>query len=372
MTWSYWLCETTTGRRLATFEPTEGRWNRRLNVVGQGTHALLASTLGTGPTAAARRASRKALTLPWARTLVQCWDDVPTYAGLITGLGFKRSTRQLVLDSLDLRALLARRTMFDWYGYGEGRVIRFGTNLSMAGNARSIVRSGFRLPGGAEAFDYDVPIVFESGGAGPVNRREWWNYNIPNVEAELADLQDEEGGPDVDFLPRWAADGSLEWLMRSVAVGGKALEWNLTAEQNGLVDVGQKVDALRQATVVHVSGDGQEADMKVKSASLTSTPAGMPKLERVESYSQKGDDAVLRGLANSALALYRNPTTQDSLAIRADGKPGVADLALGQPVRLYSRDDEWFDDGWVERELVGFSGGIDNTITLQVQPTGGA
>ncbi len=48
MTWTYFICETISGRKLDQVQPTSAQATRKLNGIGTGTHEFVTATLGTG------------------------------------------------------------------------------------------------------------------------------------------------------------------------------------------------------------------------------------------------------------------------------------------------------------------------------------
>jgi hypothetical protein len=362
--WSTVICDTITGRQLATVEPLSGSWERKMNGIGTGSHTFVTSSIGAGATIGARRASRRELLTPWGRTLVQCWDGVPRYAGLLLDPVLERDKGTVTVGHTEVRELWKHRTTFGTNGYSgnieDGKLPIL--NQSLAAIAGWLIHVSLEGPGA----NWSLPFVLPDRSAAGTDSRTWYDYNLPFIDSELTEIQDSEGGPDIDLVPRWSATGTLEWVIRVGALSGAALEWNLSAPEPALTGVKSTLDGSKQSNVLYATGDGQEVDLLVRSARAAS--ATIPALERIESYSQLEDLKALQGHANEDLATFRAPTTQHSMRMQADGTPGVSDLELGQTLRTYTADDDWFDDGWDAHRLIGYSGDLSNTITLQLQP----
>jgi hypothetical protein len=362
--WSTVMCDTITGRRLATLEPVSCSGERKMNGIGTGSHTFVTSSIGAGATVDARRAARRDLLTPWARTLVQCWDGQPRYAGLLLNPVVNRDKGTVTVGHTEARELWKHRTTFGTNGYSgnieDGKLPVL--NKSLAAIAGWLIHVSLEGP----AANWSMPFVLPDRDASGTNSRTWYDYNLPIIDSELTEIQDSEGGPDIDLVPRWSADGSLEWVIRVGALTGPTLDWNLSVPEPALTGVTSTLDGAKQSTVLYATGDGQEVDLLVRTARATS--ATVPALERIESYSQLEDLKALQGHANEDLATFRTPTTQYSMSMQADGTPGVADLVLGQKLRTYTADDDWFDDGWDAHRLIGYSFDLSNTITLQLQP----
>ena len=88
-----------------------------MNGVGTGTHTFVSPELGAGASVNARRSSRVDLTRTWSRTIVQCWDDKPIYAGLIVGKSVDDEARTVDVATVEFRELAKYRTTFGVNGY---------------------------------------------------------------------------------------------------------------------------------------------------------------------------------------------------------------------------------------------------------------
>lgn len=372
--WSYWICDTRTGVKQLQVYPSSGPFNRALNAPGSGgSHSFqLGDTTLT-------RAQWKALTTPWARTLAVCWDDQPHYAGVITKRPYNRDTKTLTLQHVDIRGLLAKRYPFGvtsyWTDGTETTPNKLVcTNKHLYSIASMVVSAGLIGPTSI----YSLPIVVPSVVTGS-HSRTYFNYNFTTVVDALQELQDADGGPDIDFEPRWSAGGTLEWLMRTgtnttPALGGSTFDWNMTVEKPGLFDVSLDEDAQHQATGVFSIGSGSEEDMVVAGRGLTGADVGsVPALDTTQSYKSVDNLPTLIGHSDSELAIMRNTTKQWDLSFLATDTPGLNALRLGSTLRLFHHGDPWIDDGWTSLRLIGYSGQVgSDKITLDVQPVGGA
>ncbi|PZE89936.1 hypothetical protein [Curtobacterium sp. MCBD17_008] len=360
--WTFHICATRTGEKITQVTPTSGSFTRRMNGVGSGTHSFIAADLGAGETVNARRSSRVDLTRTWSRTLVQCWDDKPIYAGLIVGKTTK-TDGTVDISTVEFRELLKYRTTFGISGYNgkadEQLLLKNQTLASIAGYLIWDVMQG-------PTSNWQLPLILPPRNITGPHDRTYHEYNLPVIETELAAIQSTLSGPDVDFEPSWADDNTLQWTARVGDLTGNTLEWNLAVEKPALTDFTFQEDGNKQGNVFYAVGNGSDRDMLLATSS-TAIPSDELALERFVRYSQEKQIDVLQRRANENLRVYKTPTRQYSYAMQADGTPGLQQLRIGQTLNTYLADNEWITDGWVENRLIGFSGDLTNTIKLQLQ-----
>jgi hypothetical protein len=359
--WTHWICSTRTGQKLAQVEATASSFSRKLNGVGSGTHSFVTATLGAGATTAERRASRLDLTRTWDRTVVQCWNDKPMYAGLINGKG-RNADGTVSINTVDLRELLKYRTTFGQNGYNgqvDGRFILQNKTLALL--------ASYLLWDMTQGLtdNWDLPVQLPSRDGTGTQDRVYHEFNLPVIETELTAIQNTEGGPDIDFNPVWSGT-QLQWQARVGDLSGGTLDWNMTAPEMQATDFVFDEDGNAQGNVFYAVGNGSDRDLKVAMASTLLGPDEVA-LERIVSHGQERDQAVLQAHANEDLRTKRKATRQYSFRIQADGRPGAGNLSLGQTLRTYVKDDDWLPDGWMNHRLIGFSGDLTTTIKLQLQ-----
>jgi len=361
--WTTWLCSTTTGDKLAQVDNSalaDISWERKLNGIGTGNVSFVMDGIGSGSHAAARRDDRRKLLVPWSRTIVRCWADNPVYAGVFTNPDVDGAKGTVTFRHAEFRELLKHRTTVGVGGYTPKRRQVF-KNESLASLAGRLIRMAVEGP----RPNYGLPLVLPPVGMAGTEDRTWADYDLSYIEDELSEIQDDDGGPDIDFVPRWSADDRLEWVPRIGNLGGGLLEWNLTAPKTPLAGLTLQGNATEQANVVYASGDGSEEKLLVRSAWATTD---VPALERVESYSQLKNGRALQSHADAEVLSRQKPPSDWPFSMLADGNPGVLDLKLGQQHRVYVKDDPWIIDGWKDDvRLVGYSGDTTNKIELQLQ-----
>lgn len=361
--WTHWICATRTGERLAQVYPTAGSFTRRMNGIGTGTHTLVSGELGAGASVNARRSNRVDLTRPWARTLVQCWDDKPIYAGLITGKSVDKPKGTVDLPTVDFRQLAKYRTTFGINGYnGKADEQLRLEKQSLASIAGYLIWDMMQGP----TVNWQLPLILPPRDIAGTHDRTYHEFNLPIIEDELTAIQNTLSGPDIDFDPSWAADGTLQWTARVGDLTGNTLDWHLGVEQPGLTGFKFQEDGNKQGNVFYAVGNGSDRDMLLATSTTLLAPEE-PAMERFVRYTSEKQQTVLQRRADSQIRTFRDPTRQYSYAMQADSTPGLLQLKLGQRLRTYMVDDDWITDGWVSNRLIGFSGDLTNTITLQLQ-----
>jgi hypothetical protein len=363
MAWSWFICETISGRKLAQVEASgSSPATRKLNGVGTGTHEFVTSTLGVGSTAAARRSSRLDLTRTWSRTVVQCWNGKPMYAGVIVGKAPGRGGT-VSLRTVDVREVLKYRTTFGISGYNGAADEQLKLEKqSLASIAGYLIWDVMQGPTG----NWQLPLILPPRDIAGPHDRTYHEFNLPVIERELAAIQNTDGGPDVDFDPKWSSSDTLQWEARVGALTGSPLQFNQSVPQPPLTDFGFVEDGNAQGNVFYAIGNGSDRDLKV-ARSATILAADEPALERIVRYTQERDQTVLQARADEDLRVYKNPTRQYSFSMQADGTPSAGNLRLGQRISVYTQNDDWLPDGWLDTRLVGFTIGTGNTVQLQLQ-----
>jgi len=360
--WTTWICATMTGIKLAQLDPVSASFSRQLNGIGSGAHEFVTAEIGEGDTVEERRASRVDLTRTWARTVVQCWDDVPRYAGLIVGKT-RKANGTVSINTVDVREVLKYRTTFGQNGYNgqtDGRFTLKNKTLTIIANylIADATQQGLTA-------NWSLPFQIPSRDGDGNQSREYHEFNLPVIETELSALQDTDGGPDIDFNPVWSAS-RLRWECRVGTLSGPTLDWDLNASKTSATEFGFVEDGNAQGNVFYAVGNGSDRDLKV------ATSAGLlqgdePALERILQHTQERSLPVLQAHAQASLQAYQRPTRQYSLSMQADGEPGAGDLVLGQTLRTHTESDDWLPDGWLSHRLIGYSADLTTTIKLQMQ-----
>jgi hypothetical protein len=194
----------------------------------------------------------------------------------------------------------------------------------------------------------------------------------------IANVQDEDGGPDVDFEPLWVG-GLFRWNVRigsptaprlsALPAGGAPFDFNMASTELALTGMKVRKSGRDQATGIFAVGKGSGRDMKVAGNGF-GVSAAIPALDVVETYKEEGDYNRLFSYANSALPVRGNPTTQYEFGLLATEDPGLDQLRMGTLFRLLFSDHRWVGDGAQTLRLISMSGSMTEDLTIDIQNWG--
>jgi len=305
----------------------------------------------------------RAVTWPLETMVVVESDNRIEFAGFVTTSKYSWKSQQVNLSLndiwwifgkrflLDNRTSLLTQSQLDFDGVDNRtlakRAIEFGTNEDS-------------LP------DYYLPIVLPADSSGTINRRVY-GYDMETIQDLLDEAMDSEDGVDLDFRPRWAADGTLEWVMETNANKTKYLEWDLDAADHNVTEYEFTVEGQGIGNIVYGLGEGSEVDMKVHAAK---TPDSVYlALERSVSFKDVKNTDTLRRRTLGEMVPTNGAIRQISMTINGDDRPNVGDLHLGSTVRWKADNDPWLLSGWSgEWELLEYSGSMtDSEVKLEFQ-----
>ncbi|MGO2938566.1 MAG: hypothetical protein ACTICQ_13470 [Glutamicibacter arilaitensis] len=356
---AYKVCMVDTGSwmKITDIDPLSGNWARALNSGRGGSLTLQAGDDGDLGQVI------RSTTWPLETVVVVESDSRIEFAGFVTTTKYSWVTRQVTLTLNDIwwifakRFLLDNRTslltnsQLDWENIDARmmakRAIEFGTN-------------------GGSSPEYELPIVLPPDSTGPL-KRTVYGYDMETIQDVLDDAIESENGIDLDFRPRWAADGSLEWVMETNANKTRFLEWDLDAEDHNVTDFDFTVEGQGIGNIVYGLGEGSEVDMKVHAAK---TPESVYlALERSVSFKDVKNTDTLRRRTLGEMVPTNGAIRQISMTINGDQRPGVQDLHLGSTVKWRADNDPWLLAGWSgEWELLEYSGSMtDSEVKLEFQ-----
>jgi hypothetical protein len=363
MTWSYWFCDTITGAKILEVEPAGGSWSRRLNTAGSGQHVF---TLGDG---VHTRAEWRNATIAWDRTLVVCWDDEPVYAGLITGRPYSYDTKVLTVQHVDLRALFLYRLPFGENSYWEDESAGIPGKLtisskSLVSTLGLVLEAGTTGPvGGA---DYSLPLVLPSLSTAGSFSTTYENYNFQRVADILEEIQEMDGGPDVEFSPQWSGSDTLEWVVRAGALTGGSFTFDLTTTTHGVSSYVVNENAQKQVTGVFGVGENYGTSMVV--GGTPGVPvASIPARDDVVAWKMVKTNEHASQLAKERVRAFKNPTVQPDIRVMAT-VVSPADLVLGSSVTVVIEADEPFlPDASKTYRLIGLSADVGLEVSLLIE-----
>lgn len=303
---------------------------------------------------------------PGTRCLVVEHSGAVLYAGIIWEADYDRDTQTLKLDHSDaVWSLLALRLISETRDQNLAGWKKAYAGLSYRTLVKRLV--ALATTGAART----LPIVFPADVAGTA-KRTYYGYNTDVALDAIKDLLDLENGPDLDFRPRWATDGSLEFVMRCGDLTASTVEVDFTAEDPGARGLGIKTSAREMATQIFAVGEGSGVKMKIRE-SQSGVIDRFPQMERVEQFKNVKETDDLYQAASSEL-VARNGTTRQ-LRCEIDLSSDVLTPSMLQPgmvLRWYIRDDPYFNTGWREWVVLKYSGNTDSDwVKLEFFEKGG-
>lgn len=353
MGWVVWSVNTATGAREGILPVTAGTWSRTLNASGTGQATFLVGDADSSGMPG------RYLTEPVARTLVFEWDGTPIYAGIIWTRTYDRDAATVTVNYADPWSILGRRLVAAYSSAGmQGTSLSYGP-LSLGTQVKRAIQAA---TAGA-TFGLPIALPADVGGA---ESRTYHGYHFPKWTDVVNDLMNVQYGPDVDFIPRWSASGSFEWLLLAGVPEPALLVWMLTAGKDGATGLTVTEDANNVANHVIATGQGTEVDLITRSAIHGASP--YPALVKTVSFSQETSPEVVQAHADAELALAKQPTEQWGFNILTGSEYDVTQLRPGVGVRANISGDPWLADGFRHLRLIGFSGSLDPKVNLQFQP----
>lgn len=334
--------------------PSEMPWSRALNE-GRNNEAvfncadpLVAETVS------------ETIMAPWERILVMEYYGIVIYAGFIVDTDYDWDEKVLRVAHEDIWSVLIRRIMAGLVADGVQSTNLVFNNTTLKTLAKQAVYQGQN-----DAARFNLPIALPSDVAGGVNRT-YKGYQLPTVSSVLTDLMDDEGGPDVDFVPRWVGDGQLGWEMLSGTINTGLWEWDVTAEKSQASGLRQRTDGAMMANRAIAVGEGSEKKMLLSVVDQSATSSFLP-LDALVQHKEKGKASELPSVARAYLATHNRPTKQVGMDVQMNEDFSVNQLQLGGTVRWKVEKDPFLSDGWRNSRLIEYSGDLTDKVHLEFQ-----
>jgi hypothetical protein len=354
-TWRIWSVSTLDWRTRVRVEPESFPWARALNGSKGGS-----ASFKLGDPLVAETANTSTLA-PWERMLVAEYQGLIVYAGFITGTEYDRDSQTLTVTHEDLWAVLSRRLMADTVSNGVQTRALVYTGVTLNHLARGAV-----FEANNDAARFNLPISIPVPSAGSVSQT-YHGYSLPTAASVLNDIMDTEGGPDIDFFPRWYGDDQFEWLMRVGEVSDVSWEWDVTAPKSLASGLRERRDGSNMANRIAAVGEGSEKNMLVAVVDGSAGSSFLP-LDASPSYKDESSQSRLAARARADLAARSKPTKQVSMDVLMDDNDfAVHMLRLGGTVRWKTQGDPYFPNGWKSSRLIEFSGDLSKKVHLEFQ-----
>jgi len=367
---AYWLCDARTGDKLARVMPSDGAFKRVLCGSGSGHHTF---RLGIGKRT---RNQWRALTQPWARALLIEEDGQAIYVGLIAKRPYKWKVWSITITHVDYREVFRRRYPFGIKSYWADELLRIPGKLVITGKSwRAVAAIVARECLLGPTNTYSLPIVLPSTTEAGDATVTYENYLFRSGYDIFEDIQNLDGGPDIDFRPRLTSTG-FELVMDVGSVPTPHLikqsaDFNMTVPHPVLLDVSYDEDATNQLTGIFSVGAGSEVDMAVGGRGFDEAST-IPALDVVETHKAESDIPRLAALSAAALPVLGQPTVQVDFSLVSTAKHNAATMPVGSMARMYFKDDPWIPDGWTEARVIAVAGSTGRKIQFETQPLVGA
>lgn len=296
---------------------------------------------------------------PRDRVLSVLWNNAPVYHGLIIDSKYNRDKGTLEVIHNDVRELAAFRWL---YGIGASSQTFNWSGLSLRGLATRIARIIYTDPI-SPAWPLPVSIPADEPGG---HEMTVYGYEFRTGEDLLTDLEETDGGPDLDFRPTMFGN-NFGWEFRAGApyLSGPTYEFHLQAAESPLTDIVVHTIGQEKVTGVHGIGRGSEWDM-VRGGAAAPVSAGLARDTKL-TLKEAGLSEV-NSRSAGYLASRLNTYEQWTFNVRID-ETGIEDpsaLRLGSIIWIHSSGDLWIPDGWTQHRVIGFGASLDKPHTLNV------
>lgn len=180
-----------------------------------------------------------------------------------------------------------------------------------------------------------LPIVLPAALAGTGHERTIYGYELAALGAQLRLLTEVEGGPDIDFRPKYA-DGDrtrIEWVYTTgspaLVQSGPDWVWDMRVPAGPVLDLQVDVDGTSLSTKAWAVGAGTGEQMLLRTASSTwLTDAGYPLMDVVEQRKTTEKATTLTGHAQARLDAFDRPYMGLTVTLAA-GDDQVRQAAVG-------------------------------------------
>lgn len=242
---------------------------------------------------------------------------------------------------------------------------------------KKLLEQALTWPGGG------IPVVLPADRAG-TRQKNYDGTDFKSLGAAITDLMQTDGGPDVQFSPRYQADRrGIEWLLRTGTEAEPNLRsqtihrWDLTVTDGSIRGITVDYDASVLGDVAWSTGGGNDdAAMVERAADGYLTSLGYPLMEIVDtSRTTVSLRSTLAQYARENLARGRGVNELWKFKVRKDQRPFLGEYDVGDRCAVIIRDDPFLPDspptGWV-REIAALDGDGGDWVTITtMEATGG-
>lgn len=299
--------------------------------------------------------------IEWRHPSSATWHVV--YAGVITEDSYDWASKKITISHQDVWSIFDQRIVTtDRTNDIAGSQVTW-SGLSKATMIKRIIQNitnGFGSP-----LMYEFPFVLPADEAG-TEALTVYGYNFEKASDLINDFIQDDGGPDIDFRPRWSNSGSLEWVVEVNANKSRVWDYDLDADQASVENLTYKLSGSALCIKVYGAGEGSERRTLVRQSDHNES--NYLAMEDSEKFSGVKDLTKLQSITTGNRLGRAAAIRQIDMTVRADGSPSLNELALGGSVRWKADNDVWLTSGWHSWEVIAFSGSLTNeTIKITTQ-----
>lgn len=224
----------------------------------------------------------------------------------------------------------------------------------------------------------NVPVVLPSdaslGGAGTDHTRTYPGHELGWIGDRLKQLTEVRGGPEIQFVPRRAADPRfLEWSMRVgvepsmlLTQAGPPWTFDRTTRRSPVRKINVDADGTGIASRAWAAGQGEAQGRPIVSVDdPLLTDLGFPLLEvEVGATDSVVTTSLLNDYAVEALAYSQRPVEAWVLTVSRDDRPNVGQYRPGDWSTVIVKDHDFLHDGEYDMRMLNIASSGDDTVTL--------
>jgi hypothetical protein len=362
----FWLGDLLTGRRIQAVPAVSGTWSEVLN--GPGTISV---------TTTLKDPAVRLLDLPNTATAGK------TFLAAVDGDLVLQAGPVIEHDWSDPGEMLTIRAEGLWSYYNKRVILPYtetspadpatDTNLtkSYQGMVRYYVEQSQGWPNG------DLPVILPDEEPGDYVRNEPGS-NLAPVGERIRQLNGIEGGPDVQFQPRWNADrDGFEWVLRigtpaqPLLFSTQEVVFNASVAESSISNLRVRTSGVQVATRVYTSG-GRSSDKTLigvaENAALLEQ--GFPALDRVDaSYSTVELQETMDSHAVELAAASARPRQEVTFDHQVSARPFLSSFTVGDFAELRVSDHPYLGDDNLRMRIQSRSGdAVGEKVSITLQP----
>jgi len=239
--------------------------------------------------------------------------------------------------------------------------------------AKKLVQAATAATGG------DLPIVLEDDITGTIAKT-YQGSDLVKISQALSDLSGTDGGPDIDFRPRFKTDRRyIEWEMVTgtpLVQSGDDLVWDATVPGSGVTDVQWERDGTALSTTDYETGATvDDVILEALSEDTTLTTAGYPRMETAAVRGSVTDSDILQAQADGTVATGKSYLESVTLTVEPrpetdgiKGGPWIGSYHVGDMLQLVLPDSAWAIAARYRHRIVGLSADLSGPIALTCAP----